>query len=97
MKLRNAMGEVTRNIRLGKGLTMREVTERAGMSLSHLSDIENGRKEASSEIWECVANGLGVSLATIVLEAGHLMSPIPDTADAFLDRFGRDFTRTARF
>lgn len=85
MKLRVAMGQVTRDIRLAKKLTMREVTEKAGMSLSHLSDIEHGHKEASSEIWECVARGLGVSLSMIVVEAGYLMSPIPDTAEDLLD------------
>lgn len=97
MKLRVAMGQVARDIRLGKKLTMREVTEKSGMSLSHLSDIENGNKEASSEIWECVANGLGVSVARIVLETGYLMSPTPDTAEPLVDEYGRDFTNTARW
>lgn len=97
MRLRVAMGEVARSMRLGKGLTMRQVTEKSGMSLSHLSDIEHGRKEASSEIWECVALGLGVSLSTIVIEAGYLMSPIPDTAQPLVDKYGRDFTNTARW
>ena len=36
------------------------------MALSYLSEIEQGRKEASSEILDCIALGLGVPLSKVI-------------------------------
>lgn len=97
MLLRVAIGDTCRTIRLSKKLTMRQVCEKANVSLGHLSELERGVKEGSSEVWENIANGLGVSFPSIVIEAGYLMSPIPDTAQPLIDEYGRDFTQTARW
>lgn len=39
------------------------------MALSYLSEIEQGRKEASSEILDCIALGLDVPLSKLIEQA----------------------------
>ena len=55
--LRQAIGEVLRDIRQRQGRTLREVSQRARVSLGYLSEVERGQKEASSELlaWICQA------------------------------------------
>ena len=50
MLLRHAIGSVLRRLRTERGATLREVSERSRISVPYLSEIERGRKEASSEI-----------------------------------------------
>jgi transcriptional regulator with XRE-family HTH domain len=50
MLLRHAIGYVLRKHRLERGKTLRELAAEARISLPYLSEIERGRKEASSEI-----------------------------------------------
>jgi transcriptional regulator with XRE-family HTH domain len=50
MLLRSAIGSVLRRLRLERGKTLRELAEESRISLPYLSEIERGRKEASSEI-----------------------------------------------
>jgi transcriptional regulator with XRE-family HTH domain len=69
MKFRYALGEVIRETRQDLKLTMREVSGRGSMALSYLSEIEQGRKEASSEILECISLGLGVPLSKLIEQA----------------------------
>ena len=69
MKFRHALGEVIRETRQDLGLTMREVSGRGSMALSYLSEIEQGRKEASSEILDCIALGLGIPLSKLIEQA----------------------------
>lgn len=66
MKFRKAFGEIIKETRYELGLTMRQVSTRGCMALSYLSELEQGRKEASSEIMECVATGLGVPLSKLI-------------------------------
>ena len=53
--LRQAIGEVLRDVRQRHGRTLREVSQRARVSLGYLSEVERGQKEASSELlaWIC--------------------------------------------
>ena len=53
--LRQAIGEVLRDVRQRQGRTLREVSQRARVSLGYLSEVERGQKEASSELlaWIC--------------------------------------------
>jgi transcriptional regulator with XRE-family HTH domain len=44
------------------------------ISLGHLSSIERGNSEVSSEILHTIADGLGVSVGHILVEAGYLIS-----------------------
>ena len=46
--------------------TLREVSEKAGVSLGYLSEVERGQKEASSELLSSIAQSLGVSTAQML-------------------------------
>lgn len=56
---RTALGHVIREERKDRGLTMREIT---GVSIGHLSDVERGQKEVSSEVLQAIADGMQVPM-----------------------------------
>lgn len=60
---REVSGGVLRAERQRQGRTLADVAGRAGMSVQHLSDVERGRKEASSEMLAAATGSLGLSLA----------------------------------
>jgi transcriptional regulator with XRE-family HTH domain len=68
--LRRVLGNVLRRVRLRQGRTLREVAEAAGVSVPYLSEVERGRKEASSEILAAICQALGLHLADL-LEAAR--------------------------
>lgn len=49
MKIRTAYGQVIHEARSRKGLTLRQAAAQASMSAGYLHEIEQGKKEASSE------------------------------------------------
>jgi transcriptional regulator with XRE-family HTH domain len=61
MLLRHAIGSVLRRIRTERGATLRELSEHSRVSVPYLSEVERGRKEASSEILAALCRVLGVS------------------------------------
>jgi transcriptional regulator with XRE-family HTH domain len=71
MRYRHALGEAIHSIRIEKSLTLREVSQRGSLSLGHLSELERGIKETSSELLEAIARGLDVPLYQIIIEAGY--------------------------
>ena len=82
MKLREAVGEALRRRRLAQGRTLREVAEAAGVSLTYLSEVERGRKEASSEVLEAVCAALDLVLAELFFEVAEALAaaeaaPVP--------------------
>lgn len=90
MKFRKAFGEVIKETRYELGLTMRQVSSRGCMALSYLSEVEQGRKEASSEILECIAAGLGVPLSKLIQATAikiRIHEPL-DVADFQFDELG---------
>ena len=60
LSLREAIGLVLRELRTRDRKTLREVSEKAGVSLGYLSEVERGQKEASSELLSSIAESLGV-------------------------------------
>jgi hypothetical protein len=60
---REVSGGVLRDARRRQDRTLADVAGRAGMSVQHLSEVERGRKEASSEMLAAAAGALGLSLA----------------------------------
>jgi transcriptional regulator with XRE-family HTH domain len=66
--LRRVLGEVLRRHRLRQSRTLRDVSETAGVSLGYLSEVERGRKEASSELLAAICGALDVSLAEVLRE-----------------------------
>lgn len=75
ISLREAIGHVLRDLRMRDHKTLREVSEKAGVSLGYLSEVERGQKEASSELLSSIAVSLGVSPAQMLrLVADYLDS-----------------------
>ncbi len=60
---REVAGSVLRDERRRQRRTLAQVAERAGMSVQYLSELERGRKEASSEMLGAACGALGLSLA----------------------------------
>ena len=82
MRLREAVGEALRRRRLAQGRTLREVAAAAGVSLTYLSEVERGRKEASSEVLEAVCAALRLGLAELFFEVAETLAlaeaaPVP--------------------
>jgi transcriptional regulator with XRE-family HTH domain len=82
VRLREAVGEALRRRRLAQGRTLREVAEAAGVSLTYLSEVERGRKEASSEVLEAVCAALRLGLAELFFEVAETLAaaeaaPVP--------------------
>jgi transcriptional regulator with XRE-family HTH domain len=66
--LRRLVGDVLRRHRLRQARTLREVSAAAQVSLGYLSEVERGRKEASSELLAAICSALDVSLADVLRE-----------------------------
>lgn len=64
--LREVYGRVLRQERTRQGRTLAEVARDAGVSTQYLSEVERGRKEASSEVLGSVCDALGGSLIEFV-------------------------------
>jgi DNA-binding Xre family transcriptional regulator len=67
--LRRVIGGVLRRVRLRQRRTLREVAAAAGVSLPYLSEVERGRKEASSEVLAAICRALGINLSDLLEEA----------------------------
>lgn len=69
--LREVIGDVLRRARVEQGRTLREVSDDARVSLGYLSEVERGRKEASSELLSAICGALEVPLSQVLSEAGE--------------------------
>jgi transcriptional regulator with XRE-family HTH domain len=65
---RRLLGDVLRRHRQMQERTLRDVAAAARVSLGYLSEVERGRKEASSELLAAVCAALGLSLADVLRE-----------------------------
>ncbi|WP_125963370.1 helix-turn-helix domain-containing protein [Bifidobacterium dolichotidis] len=75
VSLREAIGHVLRDLRTRDRKTLREVSEKAGVSLGYLSEVERGQKEASSELLASISESLGLSTSQMLrLVADYLDS-----------------------
>ena len=68
--LRTVLGAVLRRNRLEQGRTLAEVARAARVSTPYLSELERGRKEASSEVLAALCDALRIDLADVLTEAG---------------------------
>ncbi|AOW85556.1 helix-turn-helix domain-containing protein [Streptomyces olivaceus] len=66
---RDLVGDVLRRERLAQERTLKEVAESARISMPYLSEVERGRKEASSEVLAAAAGALGLGLADLLARA----------------------------
>ncbi|MFE9775193.1 helix-turn-helix domain-containing protein [Streptomyces sp. NPDC005931] len=71
---RDLVGDVLRRERLAQERTLKDVAEAARISMPYLSEVERGRKEASSEVLAAAARALGLSLGDLLsLAQGELV------------------------
>lgn len=86
MLLRHAIGSVLRRIRTERGTTLRQLSEESRVSVPYLSEIERGRKEASSEILAALCRVLDVTegqlLTSVAAEfaEAQVLSLVPEHA-----------------
>ncbi|MYR44246.1 helix-turn-helix transcriptional regulator [Streptomyces sp. SID5910] len=66
---RDLVGDVLRRERLEQERTLKDVAESARISMPYLSEVERGRKEASSEVLAAAAGALGMGLADLLARA----------------------------
>ncbi|WP_299558695.1 transcriptional regulator ClgR [uncultured Mycolicibacterium sp.] len=69
--LREVIGDVLRRARTEQGRTLREVSDSARVSLGYLSEVERGRKEASSELLSAICSALDIPLSQVLTDAGE--------------------------
>ncbi|WP_149359919.1 helix-turn-helix domain-containing protein [Lolliginicoccus suaedae] len=88
--LREALGDSLRRVRVSQSRTLREVSSMARVSLGYLSEVERGRKEASSELLASICDALDVELADVLFDVSSLLAS-ESAAPGGVDE------RTARF
>ena len=66
------LGEFIRDQRRNARLSLRKLSERAGISNPYLSQIERGLRKPSAEILQSIARGLRISAETLYVRAGIL-------------------------
>ncbi|GAA2356046.1 hypothetical protein GCM10009854_37670 [Saccharopolyspora halophila] len=87
--LREAVGERLRRARTAQSRTLRDVSRAARVSLGYLSEVERGRKEASSELLASICDALDLPLPELLVTVagdldGSMVVPSmvePTTAD----------------
>jgi len=60
-------GKRLRQLRTKKGWSQEELAYRVGMDVSYLSELENGKKEPCLRKMKEIAQGLGVTMARLML------------------------------
>jgi len=69
---RHEVGEFIRDQRRTARLSLRKLSELAGISNPYLSQIERGLRKPSAEILQAIAKGLRISAETLYVHAGIL-------------------------
>jgi transcriptional regulator with XRE-family HTH domain len=73
MLIREAIGQVIRMNREEECLTLRGLSQRSGVSIAHISDIERGFKDCSSEVLEGLCISMRLSLEELLIEATQIV------------------------
>jgi XRE family transcriptional regulator, stress-response regulator len=71
---RRLLGDVLRGARMERGMTLREVSADARVSLGYISEIERGQKEASSELLASLCAALDIPLSDVLREVSDLVA-----------------------
>jgi len=82
--LREAIGDRLRHARTTQHRTLREVSRAARVSLGYLSEVERGRKEASSELLAAICDALDLALSDLLHRVAEDVSAVSvpmDTVD----------------
>ena len=76
--LRTKLGERLRRTRRDQGRTLADVSRAARVSVPYLSEVERGRKEASSEVLAAICDALWIDLSDLL--AGVAQDLVADRA-----------------
>ena len=89
---RDLIGEVLRGERRAQERTLQDVADEARISMPYLSELERGRKEASSEILAAAAQALGLRLSDLISLASSRLGEYEKVAAAHssIGAAGRD-------
>jgi transcriptional regulator with XRE-family HTH domain len=71
---RRQLGDVLRSERMQRGMTLRELSSAARVSLGYISEIERGQKEASSELLASLCDALDVPLSEVLREVSDTVA-----------------------
>lgn len=81
------LGALLRRARQARGLTLRELSQRTGLSVSAISQIETGlRVDPGFSILARLAQPLGLSLDVLAQDCGFVESPFDDALQALSSR-----------
>jgi transcriptional regulator with XRE-family HTH domain len=72
--LRTMIGDVLRRTRRAQRRTLADVSEAARVSVPYLSEIERGRKEASSEVLAAICDALRIDLSELLGGVTHTLA-----------------------
>jgi transcriptional regulator with XRE-family HTH domain len=81
------LGGFIRDQRRNARLSLRKLSELAGISNPYLSQIERGLRKPSAEILQAIAKGLRISAETLYVRAG-ILDATPDGERAGADPIG---------
>jgi transcriptional regulator with XRE-family HTH domain len=71
---RRLLGEVLRGARMQRGMTLRELSAEARVSLGYISEIERGQKEASSELLASLCQAMDLPLSDVLREVADAVA-----------------------
>ena len=71
---RRLLGDVLRERRGELGMTLRDVSKEARVSLGYISEIERGQKEASSELLASLCGALEMPLSSVLREVSDAVA-----------------------
>ena len=71
---RRLLGDVLRAQRMRRGMTLREVSAEARVSLGYISEIERGQKEASSELLASLCSALDIPLSDVLRDVSDAVA-----------------------
>ncbi|WP_129666200.1 helix-turn-helix domain-containing protein [Phytoactinopolyspora endophytica] len=71
--VRRLIGDVIRRRRVAQGRTLREISAAARVSLGYLSEVERGRKEASSELLAAICSALDIPMSEVLRDVSDEM------------------------
>lgn len=86
--LREALGDSLRRTRVSQSRTLREVSSSVRVSLGYLSEIERGRKEASSELLAAICDALAVPLSDVLSDVSESLADAVPRRSGMNERVG---------
>ena len=78
VNLARALGRTIKVLRTDQGIGRRDLAERAGISYSYLTEIENGRKTPSNSVLGPIADALRVRLHELIADAEDRLETMGD-------------------